>query len=126
MQTVPKADKIFGPGNQWVTAAKLLVQNDTDALTINMPGPLDYSTFLWFHPILTPWRRDHPFWGKAKVNIVDVCQVIAWVIADETCLPAHVDADQQYCTFSGRTIDSQVALVALNLSQSTRTLSKVE
>ncbi|KAH8830510.1 histidine biosynthesis trifunctional-protein [Flagelloscypha sp. PMI_526] len=31
-ETVPKVDKIFGPGNQWVTAAKMLVQNDTDAL----------------------------------------------------------------------------------------------
>ncbi|ETW84007.1 hypothetical protein HETIRDRAFT_472383 [Heterobasidion irregulare TC 32-1] len=40
-ETVPKVDKIFGPGNQWVTAAKLLVQNDTDALvSIDMPaGP---------------------------------------------------------------------------------------
>ncbi|TBU45055.1 histidine biosynthesis trifunctional-protein [Dichomitus squalens] len=39
--TVPKVDKIFGPGNQWVTAAKMLVQNDTDALVaIDMPaGP---------------------------------------------------------------------------------------
>lgn len=40
-QTVPKVDKVFGPGNQWVTAAKMLVQNDTDALvSIDMPaGP---------------------------------------------------------------------------------------
>jgi phosphoribosyl-ATP pyrophosphohydrolase/phosphoribosyl-AMP cyclohydrolase/histidinol dehydrogenase len=40
-QTVPKVDKIFGPGNQWVTAAKMMVQNDTDALVaIDMPaGP---------------------------------------------------------------------------------------
>jgi phosphoribosyl-ATP pyrophosphohydrolase/phosphoribosyl-AMP cyclohydrolase/histidinol dehydrogenase len=40
-QTVPKVDKIFGPGNQWVTAAKMLVQSDTDALvSIDMPaGP---------------------------------------------------------------------------------------
>ena len=38
---VPKVDKIFGPGNQWVTAAKMYVQNDTDALVaIDMPaGP---------------------------------------------------------------------------------------
>ena len=37
----PKVDKIFGPGNQWVTAAKMLVQNDTEALVgIDMPaGP---------------------------------------------------------------------------------------
>jgi phosphoribosyl-ATP pyrophosphohydrolase/phosphoribosyl-AMP cyclohydrolase/histidinol dehydrogenase len=40
-ETVPKVDKIFGPGNQWVTAAKMLLQNDTDALiSIDMPaGP---------------------------------------------------------------------------------------
>jgi len=40
-ETVPKVDKIFGPGNQWVTAAKMSVQNDTDALVaIDMPaGP---------------------------------------------------------------------------------------
>ena len=40
-ETVPKVDKIFGPGNQWVTAAKMAVQNDTDALvSIDMPaGP---------------------------------------------------------------------------------------
>lgn len=37
----PKVDKIFGPGNQWVTAAKMFVQNDTQALVgIDMPaGP---------------------------------------------------------------------------------------
>jgi phosphoribosyl-ATP pyrophosphohydrolase/phosphoribosyl-AMP cyclohydrolase/histidinol dehydrogenase len=40
-QTCPKVDKIFGPGNQWVMAAKMLVQNDTEALvSIDMPaGP---------------------------------------------------------------------------------------
>ncbi|KIJ56881.1 hypothetical protein M422DRAFT_40455 [Sphaerobolus stellatus SS14] len=40
-ETVPKVDKIFGPGNQWVTAGKMVVQNDTDALvSIDMPaGP---------------------------------------------------------------------------------------
>ena len=40
-ETCPKVDKIFGPGNQWVTAAKMLVQNDTEALvSIDMPaGP---------------------------------------------------------------------------------------
>ena len=40
-ETVPKVDKIFGPGNQWVTAAKMMLQNDTDALvSIDMPaGP---------------------------------------------------------------------------------------
>lgn len=40
-ESVPKVDKIMGPGNQFVTAAKMYVQNDTRALvSIDMPaGP---------------------------------------------------------------------------------------
>ncbi|AET37309.1 trifunctional histidinol dehydrogenase/phosphoribosyl-AMP cyclohydrolase/phosphoribosyl-ATP diphosphatase Ecym_1051 [Eremothecium cymbalariae DBVPG len=40
-QSVPKVDKILGPGNQFVTAAKMYVQNDTRAIcSIDMPaGP---------------------------------------------------------------------------------------
>ncbi|KAG2217846.1 hypothetical protein INT45_008143 [Circinella minor] len=40
-QTVPKVDKICGPGNQYVTAAKMVAQNDTSCLvSIDMPaGP---------------------------------------------------------------------------------------
>lgn len=40
-ESVPKVDKILGPGNQFVTAAKMYVQNDTTALcSIDMPaGP---------------------------------------------------------------------------------------
>ena len=37
-ETIQKVDKIFGPGNQWVTAAKQLV--NTDGVAIDMPaGP---------------------------------------------------------------------------------------
>ncbi|PWN48683.1 putative histidine biosynthesis trifunctional protein [Violaceomyces palustris] len=40
-ETCPKVDKIAGPGNQFVTAAKMIVQNETDTLvSIDMPaGP---------------------------------------------------------------------------------------
>ena len=39
-QTVPKVDKIFGPGNSWVTAAKLQVANDPDGAALDLPaGP---------------------------------------------------------------------------------------
>lgn len=39
-EQIPKVDKIFGPGNQYVTAAKLLVSIDSDACAIDMPaGP---------------------------------------------------------------------------------------
>ncbi|CAG8588065.1 23261_t:CDS:2 [Racocetra persica] len=40
-ESVPKVDKICGPGNQYVTAAKMLAQNDSSAMiAIDMPaGP---------------------------------------------------------------------------------------
>lgn len=39
-QTVPKVDKVFGPGSAWVTAAKLLVANDPDGAALDLPaGP---------------------------------------------------------------------------------------
>lgn len=38
--TVPKVDKILGPGNQYVTAAKMLLQNSEAQIAIDMPaGP---------------------------------------------------------------------------------------
>ena len=39
-QTCPKVSKIFGPGNQFVTAAKMLLQNSEAMVGIDMPaGP---------------------------------------------------------------------------------------
>lgn len=41
-ETVPRVDKIFGPGNRWVTQAKLLVS--TDRTAIDMPaGPSELA-----------------------------------------------------------------------------------
>jgi histidinol dehydrogenase len=38
--SIPKADKIFGPGNQYVTASKMAVSVDPDGAAIDMPaGP---------------------------------------------------------------------------------------
>jgi histidinol dehydrogenase len=39
-QSVPKVDKIFGPGNAWVTTAKQLIAQDPDGAACDMPaGP---------------------------------------------------------------------------------------
>jgi histidinol dehydrogenase len=39
-ESVPSCDKIFGPGNSWVTLAKQLVSRDIDGAAIDMPaGP---------------------------------------------------------------------------------------
>lgn len=38
--SIPKVDKIFGPGSAWVTAAKLLVGNDPQGAALDLPaGP---------------------------------------------------------------------------------------
>ncbi len=38
--SVPRVDKIFGPGNSWVTAAKQIVAADADGAALDMPaGP---------------------------------------------------------------------------------------
>jgi histidinol dehydrogenase len=36
--TVPKCDKIFGPGNAWVTAAKMLVAQHVDGAAMDLPA----------------------------------------------------------------------------------------
>jgi histidinol dehydrogenase len=39
-ETIPAADKIFGPGNAWVTEAKLQVSRDPDGAALDLPaGP---------------------------------------------------------------------------------------
>lgn len=39
-ETIPKVDKIFGPGNAWVTAAKTEVASDPEGAALDMPaGP---------------------------------------------------------------------------------------
>lgn len=36
--SIPKCDKIFGPGNAWVTAAKLLVAQDAEGAAADLPA----------------------------------------------------------------------------------------
>jgi len=39
-ESIPKVDKLFGPGNQYVTAAKMILQNSEAMVSIDMPaGP---------------------------------------------------------------------------------------
>jgi histidinol dehydrogenase len=40
--TIPKCDKVFGPGNSWVTAAKMLVAQDSEGAAVDLPaGPTE-------------------------------------------------------------------------------------
>ena len=41
-ESIPKCDKIFGPGNSWVTAAKMLVAQDSEGAAVDLPaGPTE-------------------------------------------------------------------------------------
>jgi phosphoribosyl-ATP pyrophosphohydrolase/phosphoribosyl-AMP cyclohydrolase/histidinol dehydrogenase len=81
-ESVSKVDKILGPGNQFVTAAKMFVSNDTSAgVSIDMPA------------------------GPSEVL----------VIADSSANPAFVASDLLSQAEHG--VDSQVILIAVNLSQ---------
>jgi phosphoribosyl-ATP pyrophosphohydrolase/phosphoribosyl-AMP cyclohydrolase/histidinol dehydrogenase len=98
---VPKVDKIFGPGNQWVTAAKMLVQNDTDALVgIDMPaGPSE---------VLVRSSISSLFGAGQQLTLQ--------VIADKSANPIFVASDLLSQAEHGT--DSQVVLVAIDLSDS--------
>ena len=37
-ESMPKCDKLFGPGNTWVTTAKMMVANDPDGAAIDLPA----------------------------------------------------------------------------------------
>ncbi len=40
--SIPKCDKLFGPGNSWVTAAKMLVAQDSEGAAVDLPaGPTE-------------------------------------------------------------------------------------
>ncbi|XP_027345133.1 histidinol dehydrogenase, chloroplastic-like [Abrus precatorius] len=51
-ETCPKVDKIFGPGNQYVTAAKMILQNSEAMVAIDMPaGPSEVLVIADKHAI---------------------------------------------------------------------------
>ncbi|KAI0750721.1 histidine biosynthesis trifunctional-protein [Daedaleopsis nitida] len=101
--TVPKVDKIFGPGNQWVTAAKMLVQNDTDALVaIDMPA------------------------GPSEVLVVaDGSCTPAFVAADLLSQAEH-GVDSQVVLVAVGLPDARVAEIEAEVDRQARALSRVE
>jgi len=97
-QSIPKVDKVFGPGNRWVTAAKMLVSNDADGAALDMPA------------------------GPSEVLVIaDEHAVAAFVAADLLAQAEHsVDAQAILVTTSSALIDkvtSELAQQAARLSR---------
>lgn len=93
-ESVPKVDKILGPGNQFVTAAKMLVSNDTAAgVAIDMPaGPSEVLVIADRHA--NPAFVASDLLSQAEHG-VDSQVVLIAVDLDEASLSAIEDELQQ-------------------------------
>jgi histidinol dehydrogenase len=87
-QSIQKVDKIFGPGNAWVTAAKQLVANDPEGAACDMPaGPsevmviADDSARTDFVAADLLAQAEHD--PQAQAILVTVSQKLAHAVSDE-------------------------------------------
>jgi len=94
-QTVPKVDKIFGPGNAWVTAAKGAVASDPGGAARDMPaGPsevmvvADGSTSPRFVALDLLSQAEHGIDSQAVLVCMDRGFADAVVAEIEAALPA--------------------------------------
>ncbi len=97
-QTIPKVDKIFGPGNGYVTAAKMIVAQDAMGAAIDMPA------------------------GPSEIMVIaDGEANPAWVAADLLAQAEHA-GDSQAILLS----DSQALIdaVAIEIDKQMATLSR--
>ena len=99
-ESVPKVDKIFGPGNAWVTAAKLQVANDPDGAALDLPA------------------------GPSEVLVVADATARAEFVAADLLAQAEHSADAQvvFVTTSGALAEATAAEVEAQM----RRLSRVE
>ncbi|KIK94703.1 hypothetical protein PAXRUDRAFT_25808 [Paxillus rubicundulus Ve08.2h10] len=94
-QTCPKVDKIFGPGNQWVTAAKMLVQNDTEALvSIDMPaGPSEVLVIA--DESCNPAFVAADLLSQAEHGVDSQVVLVASSLSDDTIREVETEVDKQ-------------------------------
>ncbi len=99
-ESVPKCDKIFGPGNAYVTEAKLQVANDPEGAAIDMPA------------------------GPSEVLVIADAKASAEFIASDLLSQAEHGPDSQVLLIS----DSQALLesVAVELEKQTAELPRRE
>ncbi|KAJ2270371.1 trifunctional histidinol dehydrogenase [Coemansia sp. RSA 451] len=102
-ETVPKVDKICGPGNQYVTAAKMLAQNDTAAMVaIDMPA------------------------GPSEVLVVaDATSIPAYVASDLLSQAEH-GPDSQVVLLAVDLTDEQLAAIEAQVHEQASRLPRVD
>lgn len=102
-ESVPKCDKIMGPGNQFVTAAKMLVANDSNALcAIDMPA------------------------GPSEVLVIADKYADADFVASDLLSQAEHGIDSQVILLAVDMSDEQVDLIDEAVDRQANALSRVD
>ncbi|CDS01146.1 hypothetical protein [Sporisorium scitamineum] len=102
-ETCPKVDKIVGPGNQFVTAAKMLVQNETDAIvSIDMPA------------------------GPSEVLVIADAEADAAFVASDLLSQAEHGPDSQVVLVGIALTDAQLKAIELEVDKQARALPRVD
>jgi histidinol dehydrogenase len=92
-ETIPKVDKIFGPGNQYVTCAKQLIQRE--GIAIDMPaGPSEVAVYAdeTANPAFVAADLLSQAEHGADSQVVLVCRSVEWVDQVQTEIDRQVDA----------------------------------
>ncbi len=98
--SVPKVDKIFGPGNAWVTCAKSVVSADPDGAAIDMPA------------------------GPSEVLVIADATASAEFVASDLLSQAEHGVDSQVVLVT--TSEPLADAVEQQIEQQLRTLSRAE
>ncbi|SPC63020.1 probable histidine biosynthesis trifunctional protein [Ustilago sp. UG-2017b] len=102
-ESVPKVDKIVGPGNQFVTAAKMLVQNETDAIvSIDMPA------------------------GPSEVLVIADSTADPSFVASDLLSQAEHGPDSQVVLLGISLTDSELAAIEAEVDRQARALARVD
>lgn len=87
-KSIPKVDKVFGPGSAWVTAAKLIVANDPGGAALDLPaGPsevlviADHTARADFVAADLLAQAEHS--ADAQVVLVTTCETLARMTLQE-------------------------------------------
>lgn len=100
-ESIPKVDKIFGPGNAWVTCAKTLVSTDADGAAIDMPaGPSEVLVIADHDASIEFVASDLLSQAEHGVD----SQVVLLTTSPELALGVVAELDEQLSTLSRREI----------------------
>lgn len=102
-ESIPKVDKLFGPGNQFVTAAKMHIQNDVSALvSIDMPA------------------------GPSEVLVIADKSADPAFVASDLLSQAEHGADSQVVLIAVAMSDAQIQAIEDQLHEQALALPRVE